>query len=47
MKRIIVGLLLLAAFTVEYWFEQLSIVLLFELMMFIYVKEKNTSAAHE
>ena len=40
-------LLLLAAFTVEYWFEQLSIVLLFELMMFIYVKEKNTSAAHE
>lgn len=40
-------LLLLAAFTVEYWFEQLSIVLLFELMMFIYIKEKNTTAVHE
>ena len=31
--------IMFAAFAVDYWFEQLSIVLLFELMMFINIKE--------
>jgi len=34
-------LMMLAAFTVDYWFEQLSIVVLFELMMFINIKENT------
>ncbi len=38
----------LAAFAVDYWFEQLSIVLLFELMMFINIKEhSNKIIVHE
>ena len=31
--------LLLCSFTTEYWFEQLSIVIIFELMMFLHLKE--------
>ena len=42
-KKLTYGIPLLlmtfAAFAVDYWFEQLSIVLLFELMMFINIKE--------
>ena len=36
----------LAAFAVDYWFEQLSIIILFELMMFVNIKEhmNNNSA---
>ena len=34
-------LLLLMAFTIDYWFEQLSVVVLFELLIFIDIKENN------
>lgn len=34
-------LLLLLAFTIDYWFEQLSIVILFELLVFTDMKENN------
>ncbi|CAN5892097.1 hypothetical protein BH11BAC4_BH11BAC4_05460 [soil metagenome] len=33
-------LIMIAAFTVDYWFEQLSIVVLFELMIFLDIKER-------
>lgn len=33
-------LLMLGAFTMDYWFEQLSVVILFELLMLINIKEK-------
>lgn len=50
-KKITYGLpllaLLLAAFMVDYWFEQLSIVVLFELMMFIDIKEQTQNISHE
>ncbi|MEX6686381.1 hypothetical protein QTN47_02690 [Danxiaibacter flavus] len=36
-------LLLCAIFFVDYWFEQLSIVVLFELMMFLDIKEEKTA----
>jgi hypothetical protein len=35
--------LLLSAFAIDYWFEQLSIVVLFELMMFLNIKENQNS----
>lgn len=35
-------LLLCAVFFVDYWFEQLSVVVLFELMMFLDIKGENT-----
>jgi hypothetical protein len=38
-------LLLLGAFAVDYWFEQLSIVILFELLMFINIKERKEQHA--
>lgn len=38
--------MMLAAFVVDYWFEQLSVVLLFELMMFIDIKENRLKQAH-
>ena len=39
-------LLLLAFFTVEYWFEQLSVVVLFELLLFINLKENTQAPAN-
>ena len=39
--------ILLAAFFVEYWFEQLSIVVLFELMIFIDIKQHAKIEKHE
>jgi hypothetical protein len=39
-------ILLLTFFTVDYWFEQLSIVILFELMMFINMKENTKPVAY-
>ena len=36
--------LLLAFFSVDYWFEQLSVVVLFELMMFVNMKQQSKSA---
>jgi hypothetical protein len=38
--------ILLAFFMVDYWFEQLSVVVLFELMMFINMKEESKTPAH-
>jgi hypothetical protein len=38
--------MMLAVFMVDYWFEQLSIVLLFELMMFVNIKE-HTKPVYE
>jgi hypothetical protein len=50
-KRLSYGLplivLLLAFFSVDYWFEQLSIVVLFELMMFVNMKDNSKLANHE
>jgi hypothetical protein len=40
-------ILLLAFFSVDYWFEQLSIVVLFELMMFINMKEISKQVQYE
>ena len=39
--------LMLAAFLMDYWFEQLSIVVLFELMMFIDIKEHTKYTVNE
>ena len=39
--------MMLAVFMVDYWFEQLSIVVLFELMMFINIKENTKTVADE
>ncbi|MEO6668577.1 MAG: hypothetical protein ABIN36_03805 [Ferruginibacter sp.] len=39
--------ILLSAFFVEYWFEQLSIVVLFELMIFIDIKQHAKTPQHE
>jgi hypothetical protein len=38
---------LLSFFMVDYWFEQLSIVILFELLMFINIKEHTKTTEHE
>ena len=38
--------ILLAVFLVDYWFEQLSIILLFELMMFVNIKENTKPSIH-
>jgi len=38
--------MMLAFFAVDYWFEQLSIVLIFEFIMFSQMKEKNTESLH-
>ena len=37
-------LILLGAFFIDYWYEQLSIVIIFELMMLINLKESNSNA---
>jgi hypothetical protein len=34
-------------FSVDYWFEQLSIVVLFELMMFVNMKENSKRVNYE
>lgn len=39
-------LLLLGTLAVEYWFEQLSVVLLFELLFFLNHKEKEQTQSH-
>jgi hypothetical protein len=36
-------LLMTAAFAVEYWFEQLSVIILFELLLFLNIKENKTT----
>ena len=40
-------LVLSGAFATEYWFEQLSIVILFELLLFLNIKETKELSAHE
>lgn len=39
--------MMLAVFMVDYWFEQLSIVLLFELMMFVNIKENTKPVTND
>jgi hypothetical protein len=49
-KKLTYGLpvtgILLSFFMVDYWFEQLSVVVLFELIMFINIKENSKPPAH-
>jgi len=40
-------LMMMVFFAMDYWFEQLSVVILFELMMFINIKEQNPSIAYD
>ena len=39
-------IILLSFFLVDYWFEQLSVVLLFELLMFMNIKQNSKSVEH-
>lgn len=39
-------LFMLGAFGIEYWFEQLSVVIFFELLLFLNIKEINTGSQH-
>jgi len=39
--------MMLVVFMVDYWFEQLSVVLLFELMMFVNIKENTKTVAND
>ena len=40
-------IMMLAFFAMDYWFEQLSVVILFELMMFTNIKEHSSAIAHD
>jgi hypothetical protein len=40
-------LMMLAFFAVDYWFEQLSVVILFELIMFVNIKEHEPAFAYD
>ena len=39
-------LFMLGAFAIDYWFEQLSVVVFFELLLLVNLKERNTSKEH-